>query len=250
MVKVRKNLVGQKFGRLTVIKQTEDYVRPDGRHEAKWLCECDCEEKNNVEVVSSHLKSQHTQSCGCLQREAMVENGLNTKNLIPNEKKPNNWDLESYDYGVGYTSKGEEFWFDKEDFDKINKYTWYINDDGYVICTDNKIYLHILIMNPYDGQLVDHKKHRKFDNRKSELRIVNATQNAINRCMQSNNTSGTTGVSFHKASKKWFAYIKINKKQKRKYANSKEEAIIFRKELEEKYFGEYSYDNSIKENYL
>ena len=29
MVKVRKDLTGQKFGRLTVIRQTEDYVDPN-----------------------------------------------------------------------------------------------------------------------------------------------------------------------------------------------------------------------------
>lgn len=31
MVKVRKNLVGEKFGRLTVLYQTDDYVNPKGK---------------------------------------------------------------------------------------------------------------------------------------------------------------------------------------------------------------------------
>ena len=30
MVKVRKDLTGQKFGSLTVVKQVEDYVSPGG----------------------------------------------------------------------------------------------------------------------------------------------------------------------------------------------------------------------------
>ena len=179
----------------------------------------------------------------CFQREVQIKNGLNTSNLIPNLKLFNNYDLTG-EYGIGYTNKGEKFYFDLEDYNIIKEYCWLINNDGYVI--SNNVYLHDLIMNPSDGLLVDHVRHKKFDNRKSELRLVTATQNAINRCLQSNNTSGTTGVSFHKKSGRWFAHIKVNKKQKRIYANSKEEAIVIRKKLEDKYFGEYSYDNSIK----
>ena len=51
MVKVRENMTGWVMSehgvpdsRLTVIQQTEDYIRPDGRHEARWLCECSCKE--------------------------------------------------------------------------------------------------------------------------------------------------------------------------------------------------------------
>ena len=28
------------------------------------------------------------------------------------------------DYGIGYTKEGDEFWFDKEDYEKIKKYIW------------------------------------------------------------------------------------------------------------------------------
>ena len=77
------------------------------------------------------------------------------------------------------------------------------------------------------------------------MRIVNATQNGINKGVQSNNTSGVPGVSFHKGSQKWFGYIKLDGQQIRKYANSKDEAIKLRRQLEEQYFGEYSYTNSI-----
>ena len=249
MVKVRKDLTGQQFERLTVVKQSEnDYVKPDGRHEAKWLCKCNCNDNMYIEVTGYALKSGHTKSCGCLQKETMVKNGLNTNNLIHNTKKYNQYDLLG-EYGIGYTSKGEEFYFDLEDYDKIKDYCWYIDNNGYVACTE-KIFMHRLIMSATDDELVDHIKHKKYDNRKSELRLATFSQNSINRRKQSNNTSGITGVSYHKASKKWFAYIKLNGKQKRLYANSKDEAIVFRKELEDKYFKEYSYSNSMidKEN--
>lgn len=248
MVKVKEDLTGWVMSehgvarsRLTVIKQTDDYIKPSGKREAMWLCQCSCGSQP-IKVVQTKLKSGHTLSCGCLQHEISVQNGLATTNLIPNQKKFNEYDL-SGEYGVGYTSKGEEFYFDLSDYDKIKDYCWYIDKNGYV--ESNGVYLHVLIMEPQVGEYVDHIQHKKYDNRKSTMRIVNPVQSAINRGMQSNNTSGITGVSFHKASQRWFGYIKLNGRQIRKYANNKEEAIRFRYELEEQYFGEFSYKNSI-----
>ena len=85
MVKARINLTGQKFGRLTVLKQTEDYVSPKGTHYAQWLCECNCKEKNQVIVCGTSLKNGNTQSCGCLQKER-ISNALKESNKI-NKKK-------------------------------------------------------------------------------------------------------------------------------------------------------------------
>ena len=67
MVKVRKDLTGQKFGRLTVIRQVEDYVDTKGGHYARWLCQCEC--GNVIKVVGSKLKRADTKSCGCYNNE-------------------------------------------------------------------------------------------------------------------------------------------------------------------------------------
>ena len=53
MVKVREDLTGKIFGRLTVLEQAEDYIRPDGRHEAQWLCECNCP-KHTKKIISGN----------------------------------------------------------------------------------------------------------------------------------------------------------------------------------------------------
>lgn len=248
MVKVKEDLTGwimSEHGvlrsRLTVVEQTDDYVKPSGKRESRWLCQCSCGSEP-IKVTTTKLKGGHTLSCGCLQQETRVQSGLTTKNLIPNDKKFNKYDLTG-EYGIGYTSKGEEFYFDLDDYDKIKNYCWYINNNGYVV--SNGISLHVFIMCPKDGEIVDHIKHKKYDNRKSELRIVDATQNSINKGLQSNNTSGVPGVSFHKGSRMWFGYIKLRGKQIRRYANSKDEAIEFRRRLEEEYFGNYSYNNSM-----
>lgn len=131
MIKVRKNLKGQKFGRLTVLCQAEDFIGLNGKHKSQWLCECNCEDRNKIIVQGDCLKYGGTQSCGCLRRETVI-----SKNKA--NKKQNIFDIESCEYGIGYTSKEEEFYFDKEDFDLIKDHTWYIDNDGYVT-TVNKI---------------------------------------------------------------------------------------------------------------
>ena len=45
-----------------------------------------------------------------------------------------------------------------------------------------------------EGEFVDHKEGKTFDNRFSELRKSNAKENAKNKKMPSNNTSGYTGI--------------------------------------------------------
>ena len=57
------DLTGQTFGRLTVIKRSPT--------SAKWLCQCEC--GNVTEVTTTHLKSGHTKSCGCLQKDVTSE---------------------------------------------------------------------------------------------------------------------------------------------------------------------------------
>lgn len=57
---------------------------------------------------------------------------------------------------------------------------------------------------------VDHINGDKKDNRWSNLRQANAAQNKANEGLRSTNTSGLKGVSWHKAAKKWRAYIGAN----------------------------------------
>lgn len=57
------DLSGQKFGRLTVIKDSGRRVNK----KVMWLCQCEC--GNQVEVSGDNLKSGNTQSCGCYRRE-------------------------------------------------------------------------------------------------------------------------------------------------------------------------------------
>ena len=66
-------------------------------------------------------------------------------------------------------------------------------------------------------------------------------ENARNRSLGKNNTSGITGVSYHKKSKKWTAYITVNRKRiwLGEYSN-KEDAIRNRLIAEKKYYKEFA----------
>lgn len=71
---------------------------------------------------------------------------------------------------------------DKEDIDKLSKYSFRYDKDHYIKTFDKGItkYLHRIVMN-YDGKLeIDHINRNKLDNRKCNLRIVDRKTNANN----------------------------------------------------------------------
>lgn len=58
---------------------------------------------------------------------------------------------------------------------------------------------------------IDHVNRNRQDNRISNLRLCTGNENAVNRSMRSDNSSGYRGVSFYKALGKWSASARINK---------------------------------------
>lgn len=246
--KVREDLTEKRFGRWTVIEQIEDYITPDERHEAQWLCKCDCGEVKPV--LGYALNRGTSQSCGCLAQELKTER----------YKKYNTYDLTSKDYGIGYTLKGEEFWFDKEDYDLIKDYCWHYGTGGYLKSSTpgGAIFFHREVMGASNESwlevIVDHKRHGKmddfkYDNRKENLRKVTRSRNNQNVHRRKDNTSGVTGVNWSKTNNAWCARIDVNKQTINLGSFSNfEDAVKVRKEAEEKYFGEYSFDNSQREN--
>lgn len=98
---------------------------------------------------------------------------------------------------------------DKETVNKINKYSWRLNEKGYVI-TDmhrKKTRLHNFILNrdTSDPKIVcDHINRNKLDNRKENLRIVTQKENNLNRNIT------PKYVYYNKTYNKW--YVIINKK--------------------------------------
>lgn len=231
------------FNRLTAKYIGDDYISPkDKKHKAQWWCECACKNPELVLVSANNLKRGKVKSCGCLHQEKSKLNGKNNK-------KYNTYILTG-EYGIGYTVNREEFYFDLEDYDLIKNHCWNINE-GYVTTTDSNhhiLQMHRLIMHIDNPEIqVDHIYHIHYDNRKEKLRIVIHSKNMMNRGLFSNNTTGVTGVSWNKRSSKWQSYIGVNNKLIHLgLFDEFEDAVFARKIAEEKYFKEYSYDNSMR----
>jgi len=238
------DLTGRKFGRLTVTGEAPRHYTAGGHSQVMWYCDCDCGKKNIV-VRSGDLRNGHTQSCGCLN----IENNRKTK-----FRPRNRYDLTGT-YGIGYTQKGEEFWFDLEDYNIIKNYNWRIHKkyvEAYVPMSNprRQICMHRLVMG-LDNEVYDYTKdvdhiktEHKFDNRKSNLRVVNKRENNCNRVLQKNNTSGYSGIYWAKDRNKWRVRININGKRMLFSCDNLEEAYSLRRELEDEYYGNYSYRRS------
>ena len=228
---MRIDLTNQRFGRLLVLSKY-DVI---GKGETRWLCRCDC--GNECVVSRGGLKGGKTQSCGCLQRERTSEI----------KRKYNTYDL-SGEYGIGYTSKGEEFYFDLEDYDKIKDYCWCFNDQDYVVAhnkSGNNIRFHRLILNINDKDIIiDHKNRRRNDNRKSNLRIATKSENAMNRPTDIRSTTGYKGV--HKVGNKYTANIGLNNETiYLGIFDSAEDAAECRYRNEKEIFGEFAYNEEV-----
>jgi len=54
-----KNEIGNKYGKLTVIKRGGSTINQS----VKWICNCEC--GNEVEIIGANLRNGTTTSCGC-----------------------------------------------------------------------------------------------------------------------------------------------------------------------------------------
>ena len=74
-----KDITGQRFGKLVVLKQTDKRYH----RQMVWKCQCDC--GNITEVAGGSLRSGHTQSCGCSNKQSkntIDETGNRYGNLV------------------------------------------------------------------------------------------------------------------------------------------------------------------------
>lgn len=67
MASRRKDITGERYGRLVAIRPVGEKQYPCGAKLTLWECECDC--GNTVSVTLSSLTTGNTKSCGCLHDE-------------------------------------------------------------------------------------------------------------------------------------------------------------------------------------
>ena len=228
-----KDLTGQKFGYLTVLKD----VGRSKSGDVLWECECSCSEQNHIVATSSNLQRLHTQSCGCYAKEQTSKAQL----------KDVRFDIAG-DVAIGYTSKNEQFFIDTYNIDKIKGHSWWYTARGYLTgYIDGKLVLmHRFLTDCDEEHIVDHKNHITGDNRMCNLRICTDSENHYNRMIQQNNVSGVTGVSWSSIKQMWRAYINVSKQRiELGFFSNLNDAIIARQQAEEKYHHDFSLANSL-----
>lgn len=76
----RKDIGGQKFGRLTALHPTQKRYQDS----VIWHCICDC--GNEIDVMIRSLTKGNTKSCGCLPKDTAPENSRNCADRIDGTK--------------------------------------------------------------------------------------------------------------------------------------------------------------------
>lgn len=213
---------GDRYSRLTILKELDRYVFKSGRQVRQFLCKCDC--GNEVVVSLSHLRSGHTRSCGCLNKEV----------TYLRSRKYNTYETDGEVTKV-FDNKGNFTLIDTEDLEKVKPYYFTKIAKDY-FASDLKsgyIHLHRLITDCPEGMVVDHINHDKADNRKCNLRICTIRQNNMNKKVK--------GYSYNKSSGNWRSYLMLNGKTVwYGIHHTEDEAKKARKKAEELYFGEYA----------
>jgi hypothetical protein len=110
---------------------------------------------------------------------------------------------------------------DDDDAELVSAYRWGNLVNGYISCGvphpsggQRTIYLHRLVLGLDfgDRREGDHKNLDKLDNRRENLRVASRSQNAQNVPSQGG-TSRYRGVAWHKAHKRWRAYVFLDGRQ-------------------------------------
>jgi len=65
---------GDKYGRLTIVKEVEPDIEPSGRKYRKFSCLCECGNQKNIVLKS--LRNGLSTSCGCYRIEKITTHGL------------------------------------------------------------------------------------------------------------------------------------------------------------------------------
>lgn len=182
--------IGKKYNRLTILEYTG--VKKKVSHV---LCKCDC--GTFKEFSLKLVKTSGTKSCGCLKREkASVRLTIHG---LKNHKLYSVWEgLKKRCYGENqprykdYGGRGISV-CDKWRYNPKAFIEWSLNN-GWKI-----------------GLCID-RENNNGDYTPDNCRFVTYTINNLNKRIQSNNTSGYTGVFFRKRENKFNCNIKLNRK--------------------------------------
>jgi hypothetical protein len=122
-------------------------------------------------------------------------------------------------------SRGYVATVDDADFERLSEWNWFADVRPHTVYAyrnkrvdeqingkKGKIYLHRQVLDLIgDRAQVDHINRNGLDNRQCNLRVCSGSQNQGNK-RQSTGRSSHKGVGWHKAKKRWRAYLTVNRK--------------------------------------
>lgn len=205
----RKDLTGQRFGKLVVLSPTD---RRMDSGSIVWKCKCDC--GNDAEVSARRLIRRKVRSCGCLSNPSR-------KDYIGKRFGR----LTVMDYAGNARALGK----------RGTANYWRCRCD----CGSESVVSQTELQSGGTQSCGCLQKERAIE----ELKIIDGTSVVIlernKRHLRKNNKSGYTGV-FCSSNGKWEAYINFKKKRYwlGRYSN-KEDAVKARKRAEERIYDEF-----------
>ncbi|RKZ94767.1 MAG: hypothetical protein DRQ46_09415 [Gammaproteobacteria bacterium] len=177
---VKIDITDEVYGRLTVL---QDVGRKNNR--VLWECRCSC--GNIVTVNSNTLRRGNTQSCGCLNKEALTKHGLSQHPLYKVWQKM----------------------IDRCENQKAKDYSGY-GGRGITVCErwHSIIVFHAwCTANGWKPGLQIDREENDGNYTPENCRFVTRTVNVNNRRVLRNNKTGYTGVCFHKGEGKFQASL-------------------------------------------
>lgn len=232
--KPNKDLVGQRFGRLTVLRRGEDEIdTKSGKHKSRYWCQCDCGSPEKL-IRGASLTNKKVQSCGCLHAEVSSQNMKKYHDTVINK---NDFIIDGNIAYLAPSNSDNKVMIDADDVDRVSEVYWFEYGHGYCRGDRNgkNVKLHEYIMNSFPGFIVDHKNGDTRDNRKSNLRPTLQTMNARNKLR------GNTFNGIKQSNGVYEVTITCNKSKIFVGAyETYEEAVFNRFKAEIELYGEYS----------
>lgn len=215
-----KDLTGQKFGRLTVLRLDQtSYRSPAGKPTRRWICRCDCGKE--LSVLQNALTGKNgTRSCGCARRESMRQLGHD----LTGKRFGRLTVLREMEMETPEANGNRRGWLCRCDCGKQ------------IVSTQKRLELDGL---KSCGCLLSDVARDKIEERNTVGHYDGTTVSAIlpERPPNKNNKSGVKGVYWSNPEKKWIARIGFKGKNiMLGRFNNLDDAKKARKEAEEKYF--------------
>ena len=91
--KSRPNLVGNRYGKLTVLSEADPIIRGNHATRRTWLCLCDCGRKTIK--TEDNLLTGHTRSCGCLRNHSVKGSKIGKLTVL--KRHPSNTTMRYWD---------------------------------------------------------------------------------------------------------------------------------------------------------